>query len=75
MTLNFTVDMETMTRILFREELCIYKEETALCVFAYWCGGGWETLGDAVKSVAGKSVIHFLFMSPFPSKTQNDTRI
>jgi hypothetical protein len=58
-TLFFTVDMETMTRILYREELCIYKEETALCVFAYWCGGGWETLGDVVKSVAGQAGLGF----------------
>ncbi len=40
-TYTNTVDTTCMARVLGSDKLCVYKEETILCVWALWCGGIW----------------------------------
>jgi hypothetical protein len=37
-----------MARVLSSDKLCVYQEETILCVWAVWCGGIWAELAKSL---------------------------
>ena len=48
-----TVDTGCMSRILGSDELAVAGEELVLCLWAMWCGGGWEGLAKILLDKGG----------------------